>query len=1007
MKINMRAAFNTATVAVISMQSVLAQTPLSEQRSSPISMDRRGILAGKQYQADGLLVTATPSGARLNCIFQRLDGEATSDGLWLNSASKNTPAERFRVKAVSIGRDPRGTEAGLWFVSDVLNWTPQVLTSTGTIEVTNNCARFVRDRLLEEYSVSIDGVRQDFLILQRPVGDGELRIELEVSGAKAEPLVNGACLVLDVSGRKLAYHRLCVVDSKGNQLAARLEVTHSTRLTVVVDDATAIYPLQIDPTFSDADWVSMGGFPGADGSVNDMTFDDSGNLYIGGNFTVVGDVFASRVAKWDGSIWSALGAGVDGSVTALVISGTNLYVGGNFGNAGGNSTIGIAKWDGTQWSALGSGMNSSVYALAVSGTNLYAGGEFSTAGGVAAKGIAKWDGSNWSALGSGMGPDWANPRINALLISGTNLYVGGGFTTAGGQPADYVAKWDGNTWSALGSGLDGIVWALAADATNLYAGGWFTNAGGLPANRIAKWDGNVWSALGAGLGSSVYALAVAGTNLYVGGEFTTAGAGAANRMAKWDGTTWSSLGAGTVGTVSALKVLDGVLYAGGSFSSAGGSFAMHLARWNGNAWSALGVGGLSSQVFALAVSGGNLYVGGAFTIPGLASANRIAKWNGSEWSALGGGLNGSVRALAVSGGDVFVGGSFTIATNVGGIVAVNRIAKWNGTTWSALGLGLGLSGAPNQGGGVVNALVVSGPDLYVAGDFRFATNLGLNAIRVDHIAKWNGSTWSALGAGMSSSVFALALAGPNLLAGGDFNYVTNTGPIALNANGIASWNGSAWSALGAGLTGGKGAFALAVSGSDVYAGGLFTLAGGNPANYIAKWTGGNWLALGSGLNGVVNALSISGTNLYAAGSFTFAGAGPAMYVAKWDGINWSALGSGMNGSVNALTISEGLLYGGGAFTTAGAKVSAYVAKANISGLPLPGRFSKATFSPATGFRATFLDASIGQSYRIQTAPSLTGGSWVDYTNFTYAGSVVIHNASAGTGPNKFFRAVSP
>jgi hypothetical protein len=66
MKINMRAAFNTATVAVISMQSVLAQTPLSEQRSSPISMDRRGILAGKQYQADGLLVTATPSGARLN-----------------------------------------------------------------------------------------------------------------------------------------------------------------------------------------------------------------------------------------------------------------------------------------------------------------------------------------------------------------------------------------------------------------------------------------------------------------------------------------------------------------------------------------------------------------------------------------------------------------------------------------------------------------------------------------------------------------------------------------------------------------------------------------------------------------------------------------------------------------------------------------------------------------------------------------------------------------------------
>ena len=39
--------------------------------------------------------------------------------------------------------------------------------------------------------------------------------------------------------------------------------------------------------------------------------------------------------------------------------------------------------------------------LAVSGTDVYAGGDF-TAGGVNANRIAKWDGTSWSALGTGI-----------------------------------------------------------------------------------------------------------------------------------------------------------------------------------------------------------------------------------------------------------------------------------------------------------------------------------------------------------------------------------------------------------------------------------------------------------------------------------------------------------------------------------------------------------------------------------------------------------------------------
>ena len=184
-------------------------------------------------------------------------------------------------------------------------------------------------------------------------------------------------------------------------------------------------------------------------------------------------------------------------------------------------------------------MDSYVYALAFDASgNLYAGGDFTTAGDVSAKNIAKWDGISWSALGSGM-----NSYVFALAVDASgNVYAGGNFATAGGVSANYIAKWNGTAWSALGSGMDSTVYALAVDASgNLYAGGSFTTAGNVSANNIAEWDGSSWSALRGGMSNSpsppkshVRALVVdASGNLYAGGFFTTAGYKSASRIAKW------------------------------------------------------------------------------------------------------------------------------------------------------------------------------------------------------------------------------------------------------------------------------------------------------------------------------------------------------------------------------------------------------------------------------------------------------------------------------------------
>jgi hypothetical protein len=352
------------------------------------------------------------------------------------------------------------------------------------------------------------------------------------------------------------------------------------------------------------------------------------------------------------------------------------------------------------------GMNAQVNAFAVfddgTGPALYAGGDFTTAGGVAANRVAKWNGTSWSVLGAA--PNGVNGTVNALAVyddgNGAALYAGGSFTSAGGVPASFVAKWTGSGWSAVGGGTDGFVYALTVydDGAGpaLYAAGSFGSAGGVTASWIAKWDGSSWSPLGSGLSggfTGARALAVhddgSGPSLFVGGDFTRAGGASANRVAKWDGATWSRLDYYSFGdTVYALAVYDDgtgpKLFAGGRFTDFYG--APLIAKWDGSTWQPLNspfTGLDGNYVRALSVyndgQGAALYVGGSFWSAGYVWASNVARWNGASWSALGSptnGVNSSVYALASydSGGGpgLFLGGPFTTA----GGMASNRIARW-------------------------------------------------------------------------------------------------------------------------------------------------------------------------------------------------------------------------------------------------------------------------------------------------------------------------------------------
>lgn len=368
------------------------------------------------------------------------------------------------------------------------------------------------------------------------------------------------------------------------------------------------------------------------------------------------------------------------------------------------------------WSNLGGSPQSSaitgpVRAMAVSGGDVYVGGLFSSAGGMgSADNIAKWNGTSWSALPNGSGGSALNSRVNAIFIDGTNVIVGGHFQNAGGDPqADYLAVWNGSTWSDIanattGEGaLNGEVYSIAKSGSNLYVGGSWFNApalGGVSGNagdNILRWDGANWHALGqrsngdGALQAWVNALIATPTGVIAGGKFQNAADGEVDYLAEYRTATNDWVGVFNIESqfnaeIRALYQSEHGLYVGGDFTDfLGIAAADHFVLRDQFGWlapgGANGTSAIRSKVYSIVGSGSDVYVGGDFQNAGVGSgqkltADRVAKWNGTAWSALGsngsgdGALNDNfdefewVRALALESNSVIVGGRFRNAATV-------------------------------------------------------------------------------------------------------------------------------------------------------------------------------------------------------------------------------------------------------------------------------------------------------------------------------------------------------
>jgi uncharacterized delta-60 repeat protein len=675
--------------------------------------------------------------------------------------------------------------------------------------------------------------------------------------------------------------------------------------------------------------------PGTDHTVKSLATDSKGNLYVGGTFTKIGDVHRYNLARI-----SATGTGAVDANWAGQFPCSNFYTLAVDGN-GDVYAVGLycsdnslLKYSGST-GAVVAGWPLSGYATAMavdSENNVYIGGPFNRIGGVGVKYLAKISGATGTvdATWSPSPIRTVNiPRIYSLALDGKGgLFVGGSFTSIGGQTRSNIAK-----LSTAGTGSADATWnpsandsvnALAIDSNgHVIAGGTFTSIGGQSDTALARLSatdtGNAdtsWHVATPGLsGNIVYTIAPnKDGSVYVGGFFSMIADHERHSFAKVaaDGSLATPLDTITpTGVVNAIAIQpNGGVIIGGYFSGSRDAVRSNVLRlkpeggidltWNPttDAPGKLGVEALAVD------SAGNVYLGGEFSRAGGLPRSGVAKvsangqvdknWGGSS-SSIGTAtvdqwLYG-VEALAVSPIDnsVILGGDFSA---VGG-QARSGIAKISATgvldpSWNPL-----LAFFPDSH--EIRSLAVDADGSVFFGGDLFFTNNGLISTGLAKVSA-TGNLDSSFNAGLSY-VFSLLLDGKGNLYTADQSGIQKRSAQSGQSNG--AWNAvmanglsfkdydavAAWTTFPSHVH----ALALAPNG-DLFAGGLFGTASRNASNpstypelrtrpYLAKFSASDGAALDLGWNPVaddaVYALAVDNKGtLYAGGIFSNIGAQP-------------------------------------------------------------------------------------------------------------------------------------
>lgn len=263
-------------------------------------------------------------------------------------------------------------------------------------------------------------------------------------------------------------------------------------------------------------WQNVGG-TGSAGQAVRAIYAHQEQVYVGGSFSQIGGKNASNIAKYHPTQgWSILSNGLNGSVNALTVMPNGDLI------AGGNFTGRVARFNGSTWTTLGA-LDGNILALATdSQGNLWAGGEFSG-------NLAKWTGTTWQTFSMPSGSSSSN-IVHALAADQYgNVYIGANNWLPGTPSTSYLGyvRQNGNINNLWGA--TGAVRALVCKNDFLVAAGTWDNNFDVYAHFTSISGMNTSNIQGLKSNATIRAMAMYKNQLFVGGDFTAGSYGSASK----------------------------------------------------------------------------------------------------------------------------------------------------------------------------------------------------------------------------------------------------------------------------------------------------------------------------------------------------------------------------------------------------------------------------------------------------------------------------------------------
>lgn len=298
------------------------------------------------------------------------------------------------------------------------------------------------------------------------------------------------------------------------------------------------------------------------------------------------------------------------------------------------------------------------------------------------------------------------------------------------------------------------------------------------------------------------------------------------------------------------------------------------------------------------------------------------------------------------------------------------VAKWNGTSWIAVG------GKFND---TPSDLFEFDGELHACGSFYRIDNRD-----VSHVVRWDGADWQPVQGLRDVTPFVMTALNDELIIAGDY-YAGGEATML----GVSKHSDDSWWPLSNGLAG--VIYTFGQHKGSLFAGGLVRLAEGKPSGLIARWNGQRWERFGADMQGgaqyadpVVTALTSFRDELIAAGFFGFVGEQAVNNIARWDGRTWRPLGDGLGNAedydrVSSLIVVGDELIAGGYFHLDGKAVTAARWDGD-SWSPLP-------LTPEIQALAD-LDGTLVAAVDIENNPTilaLDGDEWAPLGDFAEAG----------------------